>query len=161
MALTLPQLQNASPNLSPESISLWITHFKQLPEYKAYAVVYNEKLAEVFLAANGTVKGRQLNALMDRLTKIGSEDVHIRGDAEGTHYSTVENRQTVVREAFGILFDDISSMVSQEGTTYNPEGGNFGQVAVGQRPTFCPRCGNSYGHKHLGNTSFGVCGFCG
>ena len=161
MALTLPQLQNASPILTPETVSLWITLFKKLPEYRAYATVYNEKLAEVFLAANGTVKGRQLNALMKHITKIGTGEVKIQRDAEGTVYDQSDERIEVIREAFGILFDDISAFIIIGGV-YDPENGNFGNgVSVGQRPTYCIRCGSSYGHRSIGHTSFQSCGFCG
>jgi hypothetical protein len=157
MALTTYLISKASDHLNNKSIELWISLFRQLPRYKENAVIYTPELESRLIDAEGTLKARQLNALMSLIDDLGPGEVKIQGDRQGVWFSQTEERLALIEEAFNILFDDISTMVSY-GTV---ETGYEKTVAVGQRDSVSGLCSKCHYHSiwnyGLCRTCYGLC----
>jgi hypothetical protein len=151
MALTTYLISQASDHLSDKHIQLWLLLFRRLPKYKEYAFVYADLLAPRLAEAEGTVKARMLNALMKEIDDLGVGEVSIQGDREGTHWSQTLERDTLIEEAFDVLFDDISTMIA---TGFSGYGGSYTvgdfSAATGQRNVtlYCPVCSVYIRHRN-------------
>lgn len=137
MALTTYLVSNASDHLSSVHIELWQTLFRELPQYQEYALVYSPQVEDALRNTEGTIKARQLNALMTLLDDLGPGEFSIKGDRDGLNYSVPSERLALISEAFSVVFDGIDTLVI-------PANALYGQTAaVGDR-ILCRRC-SSYG----------------
>lgn len=152
MALTSYLIRQASDHLSDVEIELWKTLFKALPDYNQYAIVYSKLVDDALISADGTLKARQLNALMKLIDDLGPGEISIKADADGLFYSMPDERLAIIKEAFDVIFDSINNLIV-------PFMSPASFVAVGQRPL----CNSpSTGNPAIVCVRHGTyrCGFC-
>jgi hypothetical protein len=135
MALTTYLISQASDHLSSVSIELWKTLFRELPQYREYALVYSPLIEDALRDTEGTIKARQLNALMTLLDDLGPGEFSIKGDSDGLNYSAPSERLALINEAFSVIFDSINTMITSSSSV-----DNYGvYAAIGDR-SICNRC---------------------
>lgn len=137
MALTSYLIRLASDHLSEVDIELWKTLFRSLPEYNEYAIVYSRQVDDALTSADGTLKARQLNALMKLIDELGPGEISIKADADGLYYSMSAERLALILEAFNVIFESINALTLPY--LVSTPGG----VAVGQRPLCRTRYGTN------------------
>lgn len=132
MALN-PLLIDAQPDtLSDTTKALYKVLFKSNDVYKTNAGIYVVDVDSKLTAAVGTIKAKMLNALMVQIQKLGVGEVEIRADKDGLYYSQTRERDSLVSEAFYVLFDDLSGG-GGPGSGVIPDSGLYGVAAIGQR----------------------------
>lgn len=135
MALTRDQIINSSDILDNISQNILLVLFRSNDVYRQNAVIFSADVVSRLAAASGTIKARMLNALLDRIDKLGTGVVKIRGDKDGVHWSQEEERNALVTEALRVLYEDVVEglgLPTYQGYVY-PEYGLYGYAAVGQR----------------------------
>ncbi len=142
MALTRDQIVNSSDILDSMSQSMYLVLFRSNDYYRQNALIFSADIVSRLSTASGTIKGRMLNALLDRIDKLGTGVVEIRADKDGVWWSQVKERNDLVTEALRVLYDDALEgfgLPTDQGYV-NPNVGLYGNAAVGQRALPCDPC---------------------
>jgi hypothetical protein len=152
MALTTYLISQASDHLGEKQIQLWLTLFRKLQRYKEFAFIYAPQMEQRLTDAEGTVKARMLNALMTQIDDLGTGEVSIRGDREGTYWSQPDERMALIDEGLDVLFEDVSTMItvppsSSSGQVFGSSG--YTTAAGNRHPVVCcPVCSVAYWYVH-------------
>lgn len=142
MALTIDQIQNSSDHLDEITKALFVNYFRQLDIYRKNATIFSANLTQKIDAAEGTVQARMLNAIMAQIAKLGTGEVEIRGDRDGVWWNQSREREALVKDAFLVLYEDITEILSTTNDGVIPSKGLYGDYAVGNRPNYISNQGH-------------------
>lgn len=144
MALTRDQIINSPAILDSVTRDMYVVLFRSNDYYRKNALIFSTDVATRLANANGTIKGRMLNALATKIDILGTGVVEIRADKDGVWWSQYKERNDLITEALRVLYDDSIEGVILEGQEYqgyvNTAAGLYGTAAVGQRSIPCDKC---------------------
>lgn len=137
MALTREIIETSSEHIDEVAKLLVISLIRQLENYRLYANIFSAKLVPAIENVEGTLKARQINAILREIDKLGIGEVEIQ-DKDGVRWSQSKERQSLVFQLFTTLFDDSFLIGSGDrSNTVQVSKGNYGIAAIKQRPCYC------------------------
>lgn len=149
--LTKTEISDASPVLDDTDLEMWAALVRSLPDYQMNKERY-PNLESRLEDASETVKGRMLNAILDKIEALGVGVVQLRGGDDGLYYSQEAERNALIRYGLGVLYDiGLSTTVISVTLT---EGQYISGVGVGQRDNYhanCPVCSQTHYGRYCTN----------
>ncbi len=141
--LTKNEIVSAPATLDETDMEMWLALIRANTFYRGNKIFYPDVQGELD-NADGTVKGKMLNAILDRIEALGVGEASIRGGDEGLNWSQSAERDALVKYGLSILYDAVD-VVSLTSTTT----GDFGAVQVRQRSAAnaCAYC-SCVGYHH-------------
>lgn len=129
------EIEGNSDQITFSAREAWLLLFRGSTVYQTRAYAFTDLEARLD-AADGTTKGRMLNALLIQIEELGSgEAMLVPGSSKGgVQYSQRLEREALITEAFGLLYD-VAAMTT---TIYSVDR----VAAAGTRSTYgpCNRC---------------------
>lgn len=89
-----------------------------------------EALVDVDTPTSGYVQGYHLSALVDALDDLGDGTIGVRGGKYGADYSTSRDREALIAEALGVLYESALVGAASDGSA----GIYAGQAMTGLYP---------------------------
>jgi hypothetical protein len=151
--LTKDEITAAPDTLDSVDKAMWLTLIHANQFYRDNKAVYPDVSAKLD-AASGTVQGKMLNAILDKIEELGIGEISLRTPDDGLNYSQPDERDALVRYGLSVMYDAVFYVTS---TSEQLEG----YTQVRQRPIrtnnlcpicrvyysglVCPTCGYYYG----------------
>lgn len=140
--LTKAEIAASSATLDETDVEMWLALVRANAFYRGNKAFYPDVPGEID-NADGTVKGKMLNAILDRIEALGVGEVNIRNGDEGVNWSQSSERDALVKYALSVLYDATDVVYPVSGT------GSFGDYQVRQRSAAnaCAYC-SCIGYHH-------------
>jgi hypothetical protein len=143
--LTKAEITAQPDTLDATDKAMWLALIYANQFYRDNKAIYPDVSTKLD-SMNGTVQGKMLNAVLDKIETLGIGEISLQTPDDGLRYSQQSERDALVRYGLSIMYDAVLYVVSTEEQ-------NQGYVQVRQRGVrynpICPNCG--YCHP------YGVC----
>lgn len=94
-----------------------------------------DALVDVTTPSEDVIKSQYLSAIVTALDALGDGTVGVKGGPKGVDYSKARDRESLIAEALGLLYDAAFVSVLADGT-----GGNYAAQVMNDPACFCRRC---------------------
>ena len=134
--LSKNQITSASATLDEVDVTMMVTLIRASIRFKENPAYYNDVEARIE-DVDGTVKAKQLNAVLAEIVNLGIGEVGISGGDEGVRYSQTSEREALVNYAISVIYSqpfDSVSVVDEDGGSNS---GGTGNYRVAQRELDC------------------------
>lgn len=136
--LTKGEITTASNVLDETDVLMLVSLIRNSVRYRSNPFIF-AGLEEAIISLSGTIKARQINAMLAKIEALGVGEVAIKGGEDSLYYSQAQEREAMLNYILSVLYS-----ISEGNFLIIPDGlsdaeiqfllGRYSTYRAGQRP---------------------------